>query len=634
MIELAQLAGLAALVALPLIIWLFSLRPKRQEVRVSSNWLWREALAERDRGVGLRKLLRSLSLLLLLIAALAIAVALARPQWLTRAEQPGDLVVIVDSSASMQTRTGGTSRFELALERAERLIDELPESDRLALMSSASRPVLRSGFETDRLVLRERLAAIEPTDEAGRPRAALELALSLLSGRRDGRVVFLTDGAFDDSLDAGEVPLEVVAVQQGEGGDAGPSGGSEQAVNFAITRFDVRPEIGALDRYAVLVTVRSYASADRNITLRLARDGRSIAARQLQVPAGERRSLHLVIEGRLQGRMEARIEADDDLGVDDAAYVVVPGTEPRRILQVGPPNPYLQSLFAAMPDVISERLENLEGRDLAALAKRYDLVVLDGLPAPALAPGNFLLFGTLPGNLPLEGAGTYVNAEVTGASAHSWLRGLDFTGISVDRGQRLQLREEAEGQGIERLLWSDEHTLALGYLGDRLRVVAFSFDLRDSNLGRHAVFPLLMRSSVDWLVQRAGQLAPTQIRAGEPYVILTPTPGEEVQMRLPSAEALNLNADGRELVFTDTAQAGFYRYAINSVTRYFAVNASSEAESDVNARVRTTTLTTESFDSQAAEGAVVIQPLWSWLMLMALALLSIEWVLWARARRQ
>ena len=69
MIELAYPAALVALLAIPLLIALHLLRPRRRRVVLSTTTLWHEALKDREPRVGLRTLLRNLSLLLLLANA-------------------------------------------------------------------------------------------------------------------------------------------------------------------------------------------------------------------------------------------------------------------------------------------------------------------------------------------------------------------------------------------------------------------------------------------------------------------------------------------------------------------------------------------------------------------------------------
>jgi hypothetical protein len=246
MIELAYPAALLSLLAIPLLIGLHLLRPRRRRIVLSTTALWQAALKDREPRVGLRTLLRNLSLLLLLASALALALALAGPQWLTRASGGTDTVLVLDVSASMKTRSGvGKTRFDLALAEASKMVDGLPRDGRMLVMTSGHKALLRTGFETDRDALRRALAQIRPSDEAGRPREALASALSLLRGREEGRIYFLTDGAFDPDVDPGspQVVFRVVG---------GP------ARNVAITRFDFRQELAAEDRFQVLMTVRNY----------------------------------------------------------------------------------------------------------------------------------------------------------------------------------------------------------------------------------------------------------------------------------------------------------------------------------------------------------------------------------------
>ena len=175
----------------------------------------------------------------------ALGLALAGPQWLTRASGRADTVLVLDVSASMKTRSGsGRTRFDLALAEAANIVDGLPREGRMLVMTSGHKALLRTGFEADRDALRRALAQIRPGDEAGRPREALALALSLLRGRGEGRIYFLTDGAFDPGVDPGspQVVFRVVG---------GP------ARNVAITRFDFRQELAAEDRFQVLMTVRN-----------------------------------------------------------------------------------------------------------------------------------------------------------------------------------------------------------------------------------------------------------------------------------------------------------------------------------------------------------------------------------------
>ena len=195
MIHLTQPWALLALLAIPVLIALYALRPRRRRVVLSTTSIWREALAERQRGMGLQKLLRDLSLLALLLFAALLAVALGDPRLLTRASERSDVIVVLDTSASMHAQDAGVlgrrTRFDRAAAKAHDIIESLPDDARALIMTSGRTPRLHTGFESDREQLLLVLNQIEAGDEAGRPREALELALSLLKNRRNAKIHFI-----------------------------------------------------------------------------------------------------------------------------------------------------------------------------------------------------------------------------------------------------------------------------------------------------------------------------------------------------------------------------------------------------------------------------------------------------------
>jgi hypothetical protein len=176
-------------------------------------------------------------------------------------------VVVIDVSASMKTRSGvGTTRFDQALAEAVAIVDGLPRDGRMLVMTSGHKALLKTGFEADRDVLRRALAQLRPGDEAGQPREALALALSLFRSREQGRIYFLTDGAFEPDVDPGspQVVFRVVG---------GP------ARNVAVTRFDFRQEPASDDRFQVLMTVRNYTDAPVAAPASVSLDGRVLFRR-------------------------------------------------------------------------------------------------------------------------------------------------------------------------------------------------------------------------------------------------------------------------------------------------------------------------------------------------------------------
>src|SRR3954465_3003730 len=95
----AALALLA--LAVPIIIF-YMLRLRREELAVSSSLLWRRALLDRTANAPWQRLRRNLLLLLQLLLLLLLVLSLARPFFYEHSVAQGNVVVVLDGSASMQ----------------------------------------------------------------------------------------------------------------------------------------------------------------------------------------------------------------------------------------------------------------------------------------------------------------------------------------------------------------------------------------------------------------------------------------------------------------------------------------------------------------------------------------------------
>jgi hypothetical protein len=617
--ELAHPLALAALAALPIIVALHLLRPRPRRVSVASTWLWREALRERHRGLGLERLLRDLSLVLLLLFALVAALALAGPSWLVPAGEAGDTVLVLDVSASMQARDGATTRFQRARAEARAVIDALAPGARLLIMSSARQPRLLSALESDREALRRALDAIEPTDEAGRPREALELALALLRSSEQGRVLFVTDGAFDPEQVPRSPRVTLVPV-------GGP------ARNVAVTRFAVRALPGEAGAFEALVGLRSDLPEALEVPLTLRLDGREPLTRRVRLAPGAVRTVVLPLQGLTGGRVRASVAVDDALAADDAAFAVLPAPQRRRVLLVGSGGFYLERALTALPDVDLVRRAQLPDEGLARAARRHDVVVLDRVAAPALPPGNWLLVDSVPPGLPFSAAGTVSSPAITGQGPSALLAGVDLAAVRVAASRRV-IRSPGV-PGLQRLFWSPDTDLALAWIGGPRRVVWLGFDPAQSTFPLQAAFPLFVARAVDWLSPpgsaAGGGGAP--LPAGEAVRIPAPEGGADLVMRLPSGEGRTHRLEGEGLRFEDTSRAGIYAYTVNGIARHFAVNLTDPQESDLSARG----LRAGTGAKAPAVGATARtpRPLWPPLATAALVLLLLEWVVWCGGRRR
>jgi len=615
-IQLAYPLALLSLLAIPLVLALHLLRPRRRRVVMSTTTLWQAALRDRERGRGLRRLLRNFSLLLLLASALVLGLALAGPEWLTRTSEGADTVLVLDVSASMKTRSGiGTTRFDLALAAAADIVDGLPRAGRMLVMTSGRKALLRTGFEADRGALRRVLTQLRPGDEVGRPREALALALSLLRSREHGRIYFLTDGAFDPDVDPGspQVVFRVVG---------GP------ARNVAITRFDFRQEFARDDRFQVLMTVRNYTDAPAVVPASVSLDDRVLFRRSLELAARDEQTLVLPFTGRAFGQAVGRIDVADDLAADNQAFAALNADDPLRVLLFTRGNFYLESVLEALPNLELVKRDWSPAEDIARLARSHDVVVFDGVAAPRLPPGNFLLVNTVAPGLPFFDAGRVAQQDIPGRGASALMRDVDLTAVRIDEARRVVINDP--GPGLQRLFWSKDSDLALALLDDDLKLVYLGFDLARSNFPLQAAFPLFFSQSLAWLRPRGDGFVSTHIAAGSNYSIQVPASEKRVIVRMPSGDTETLAVKGGSVRFAATADAGIYRYTVGEAARYFAVTLTDARESDVNSRWAPGERREEI--RPANNGAQALVPLWPHLLVLALMLLALEWFVWTRSR--
>ena len=208
---------------------------------------------------------------------------------------------------------------------------------------------------------------------------------------------------------------------------------------MAITRFDFRQELAADDRFQVLMTVRNYTDAPVVVPASVILDDRVLFRRPLTIAARGEETLVLPFTGRARGRAIGRIEVDDDLAADNQAFAAVNADEPLRVLLFTRGNFYLESVFEAMPGLDLVKRDSLPSEDIARLALSYDVVVFDGIAAPPLPPGNFLLVNTVAPGLPFTDSGRLVRPGTLVRGPSALMGDADLTAVRIDQARRCLL---------------------------------------------------------------------------------------------------------------------------------------------------------------------------------------------------
>src|SRR6187397_889373 len=118
--------ALLGLLFVPVVIAMYLLKLRRDEAVVPSTLLWTRLVSDVEANAPWQKLRRSLLLLLQLLLVLILALLAARPFLERPAGLAGDIVLIVDTSASMAATDVLPNRLEVAKQVAIDALKDLP----------------------------------------------------------------------------------------------------------------------------------------------------------------------------------------------------------------------------------------------------------------------------------------------------------------------------------------------------------------------------------------------------------------------------------------------------------------------------------------------------------------------------
>ncbi len=621
--------------ALPLlggIVALWMLRLKRQDHTVSSLYLWNTLLQETQANAPFQKLRRNLLLVLQLLTAFLLVCALARPFVYGQGLAGHTIVLVLDTSASMNATDVSPSRLASAKDAADRFVDrEMRLGDVATVLSAASKPTSPlSGFTGDKGRLKAAIDGAVGTDTPVDMPAAMTLAQSLVGGRGGAEIRVFSDGGYgaDDLRKLGTLPLNGTDVKLTPIGTPTPD-------NLAITRMDGRrdPQSGS---YEVFVQIQDLGGRPHGNggTLSLLKDGKLIDARALSLTGGiqsETFDSPLLKNG---GVVTARLDdIKDDLATDNQASLVLAPPRQRKVLLVSTGNLFLERGLNLDPDVVLEECAPDEFATIGRAGAGYSMVVFDGaLPSAPLPPGNYLVFNAQSDQTPITGSGSADDPQFVDQShTHPVMRFADLEGLHL----RKTLRTQTQPWG-EALAETDAGPLIAVGEHNGLRVISVPFDLGDSDWPLRVSFPIFLTNAVRWLTA-AGGLGSSQVETptGGVASLTLPAGSGSVTIVRPdgSTTAVAAPAVGGMVLVDDTRQAGVYHAKLSGGMDYpFAVNLDSRDESAL--AVQNPPALTHSGTGPAPAYVPLSRraknDLWPTLAAVALAFLLLEWFVFHR----
>ncbi len=514
------------LAAVPLVVLLYWLRPRRVRVVVPSVLLWRRSLREQLRRRPFRRFEGSWLLVLQVLAVAAASMALARPQ--RPAPAGGDAVAVVDVGVTLEATDVRPSRFEAARTAAAAFLSTVPAA-RVGVVAAARAPRWVQPLTPDRSEALRALRALQPTDGPSDLQAAVDAARS--------------------SSPAAEV--RVFSDRALPGVASSVFGGTLEDV--AITGVVSSPE--GQDRMRVTVSLRNGTGRARALEAVVLVEGQVQARVPLRLAAGEEGSVQATVPAGTW--VEARVSAGDVLPATDRYFALGTRLPGPRVLVVGPPEPFLErALRVVAGSVQHDRTPAPEAWP------RFDVVVLHRVSASSLPPGNYFLVASLAGSLPARAAGQTADTVVWQARTHPVLRFAELTGVRAERALALEVAGgEVLAAGRLPLLWA--------YETPSLRAVLLAFSPSDSDLAQRPGFPILVANVLQYLASPTS----SQVEAGS--VVWAPAGGSREALVRGPAGAWRVRARGGRFWLPPFDRAGVYVLEAPGVRRLWAVHPSS-----------------------------------------------------------
>lgn len=216
-------ALLLGLIALPILL-LYVLKVRLRRIPVSTNLFWKQMFDEKPPRAWWRKLRHLVSLLVQLLILALLVFAVADPFFSWQSNNARRIVLVMDSSASMQAADVKPSRFEAAKQAALKVLDGVRDNDSVAIVSASNRPEVVLGMGGHVPTLKAAINDLQPTDGVASLDQAIGLAKQLIGDHPHGQVIVMTDGCADrvdkslkvEQLDSLSERNEVVASPNSE----------------------------------------------------------------------------------------------------------------------------------------------------------------------------------------------------------------------------------------------------------------------------------------------------------------------------------------------------------------------------------------------------------------------------------
>lgn len=485
--------GLLGLIAIAFLILIYVLKPKYQDKKVSSTYIWKLSLKYSKRKVPFTWLQNSLLFIIQLLIIALIAFSMAMPH-IILATKNGEKIIVLDASASMAAEYNGKTRFDRAKNEISGIIDTTDEAQKITVIlagESASYVIRRTDSAG---YAKQKLSEAECSFAKADIEGAMKLAESVLSENPKSEVYFFTDSDYTDSGN-----VNVVNVSASEW-------------NAAVLSFTSK---WGSKGYTFSADIACYGK-DAELPVNLVVDGKAQLPRLATCTDGE--TVRMVWDNlnvKSYESAEVHIVAEDNFAYDNDFCLYTDKNEMFEVQLVGKKEKtgFISSALRVTGKChtvtvnLADDGENGENGENAVTEKSsgFDLYVYDNYVPEVIPTDGAVWFINPPQNLSaslgitiketrtdMVNRFTMSQGDADSEAARAILKYITPSAVKVSEYSRL------DAVGYESVLKiNSDPALLIRNVGG-LKTVVFSFDFQMSDLPIVPTFPLFINALCDY----------------------------------------------------------------------------------------------------------------------------------------
>lgn len=542
---IGSLWPLALLITIPLVILLYILKRKYREVQVSSSLLWKEAYKNTQANTPWEKLKVNIMMILQILVILLLIFALMSPFLKFGGKTYKNLIVVIDTTASMSTLYDkDKTRLEAGKQIAEDYIKSIKENTNKYILAFNG----GSNIET-----KNTIDEIVQTYGSGDISSTLSYVRSLGEGLEEYEVLVVSD----KKVDLGDIKGKVVSL-------------ANSGENAAITNISHKYSD---KKMKVIATVKNTGNTDYTGDFSLYNGEELVKVESLDLPKGTSKTLNYELENFNGEYLKGELSNRDLIAGDNTYYDVIRNNKGKKVLLVTEKNVFLEKSFNNI-----ENVELYKTNDVNNITEdSYDLYVFDGVIPKVMPKKGSILFINPTSNEFFKVENKEELGQATGVEKElsNYTKDINFT---LSNYKNIEVPYFGKP-----FLKVDENTIGfIGELNGR-SIGALGFDVHNTDFALKKEFPILIYELGEKLI-KSGVLYKNNYKAGEEVIIKGTPNGKNLKVKAPDKNYIGVSQGSK---YDSISELGIYKVEEESnekekTEEMFSINFPTDTESNLS----------------------------------------------------